>query len=330
MNATRPASRWRQSCSLAMALMLAGCATTQDRDPLEPFNRKVFGFNEAVDAVVVKPVATGFAAVTPSGVQTGIANFINNFKDVWSAVNLLLQGRPGAAAQELLRVGVNSTFGLAGFVDVATSMELDRHNEDLGQTLGTWGVPDGAYIVLPFFGPSNVRDAVALPADQYFTPARSLMEPRDATGMRIIQVISARAQALEASDLLSDVALDKYAFVRDAYIQRRRNMIYNGEPPEDQSLWAPETAPATVLWAMADLTASSRPALDAVLAVPSTGRLSALWQQGARCVTPATLPMGALASNRLVPMQAPTAQLPLVQQPTPDELAGLRADEDVR
>jgi phospholipid-binding lipoprotein MlaA len=329
MNPTRPVWRWRQASCLALtALMLAGCATTQDKDPLEPFNRKVFGFNEALDTAVVKPVATGYAAVTPSGIQAGIANFINNFKDVWSAVNLLLQGRPGAAAQEVLRVGVNSTFGMAGFVDVATSMALDRHNEDLGQTLGVWGVPDGAYLVLPFFGPSNVRDAVALPADQYVTPARTLLEPRDAMGMRLLQITSARAQALEATGLLSDVALDKYAFVRDAYLQRRRNLIYNGEPPEDQALWAPEMAPGAVLWASANWTAQPSSPLNASLTLPGAKHLAAFWQQGELCVAPPMPPLGALASNRLVPMGEPAA--PPVLLPTAEELAGLRAGEDVR
>ncbi|HET6788294.1 MAG TPA: VacJ family lipoprotein, partial [Aquabacterium sp.] len=127
------------SVALGAAMLLQGCATPQNRDPLESFNRKVFGFNEALDGAVVKPAAKGYAAVVPEPVQTGIGNFINNIKDVWSAINLLLQGQGAGAAEEVLRVGINTTLGMAGFVDVATSMQLDRHNEDLGQTLGVWG-----------------------------------------------------------------------------------------------------------------------------------------------------------------------------------------------
>lgn len=308
-------------------VLVMGCATTQNRDPLEPFNRKVFGFNDALDTVLIKPVATGYANITPTPIQTGIANFINNFKDAWSAVNLLLQGRPGEAAEEVLRVGVNSTFGFAGFIDVATSMQLDRHSEDLGQTLAVWGAPDGAYLVLPLFGPSTVRDAIALPVDQYFTPASAFREVRDANGMRVLQVVSGRAQALGATELLNDVALDKYAFVRDAYLQRRRNMIYNGDPPDEQSLWTPEIAPQAVLWT----TPVPIPgALDKVLpGGPAAGQWASMGPNVGRPVASARLPMGVLASVKPVPMGEPEQA---AIEPSAEELAGLglRAGDEAR
>lgn len=325
MNRTPPGRaqrRLRPAIALAAIVMLAGCATPQNRDPLEAFNRKVFGFNEAVDTTIVKPAAQGYNAVTPEPVQTGISNFINNLKDIWSAVNLLLQGRPGTAVQEVLRVGVNSTFGLAGFIDVATGMRLDRQGEDLGQTLAVWGVPDGAYLVLPFFGPSTMRDAVAMPADQYFSASTLFDEPRDANGARVLQILNTRAQLLGAVDLMGDVALDKYAFVRDAYLQRRRNQIYNGEPPEEQTLWTPDVVPTAVVW-HADLAAGGP--LDQVMPVPST--LPVFTHPALPAGSVALVPARPLASTQPVPMGE--VIVPVVS-PTPEELAGLRASDDVR
>lgn len=230
---TARAVRGLSAVALGAALVLQGCATSQNRDPLESFNRKMFRFNEVLDDNILRPVATGYDAITPQPVQTGIDNFVNNIKDVWSAVNLVLQGRPGQAAQTVLRVGLNTTLGVAGFIDIATPMQIDRPNEDLGQTFGVWGAPAGAYMVLPFFGPSTVRDTVALPADQYFSAARLFREPADANAVRVLTVVNKRALVLGASNLLGDVSFDKYAFVRDAFLQRRQNLIYDGEPPEE-------------------------------------------------------------------------------------------------
>jgi phospholipid-binding lipoprotein MlaA len=240
----------RRLATVALVVSLAACATTQNRDPLEPMNRKVFGFNEALDQIVIKPVATGYAAVVPSFVQTGFGNVINNLKDVWSAANLFLQGRPGEGAQEILRVGINTTMGLGGILDIATPMQMERHNEDLGQTLGVWGVPHGAYLVLPVLGPSTVRDAVGLPADLYFSPSVLFHQVPDINVARAVTVIHTRAQLLDATALMSDVALDKYAFVRDAYLQRRRNLIYNGDPPDDDLSLADEPSPPPTREAM--------------------------------------------------------------------------------
>ncbi|MES2090503.1 MAG: VacJ family lipoprotein [Pseudomonadota bacterium] len=214
--------------------LLQGCATRQNPDPLESYNRKIFAFNETLDDAVLKPTATGYKAVTPQPVRTGISNFVGNLRDVWSAINLFLQGRPGEGATQLMRVSVNTTFGLAGFIDIATPMRLERQNEDFGQTLGTWGVKPGAYIVWPLLGPSTARDSVGLPAEVYYFSASTVMSTTaGANAATVVQLINTRAALLDATNLLDDVALDKYSFVRDGFLQRRQNQVYNGEPPED-------------------------------------------------------------------------------------------------
>ncbi len=319
MNKSMNRAPTRIALAALLAVALAGCATTQNKDPLEPLNRKIFGFNEAVDQVLLKPVAQGYAKVTPEPVQTALGNVISNIKGVWSAVNLFLQGRVGEGAEAVLRVGINTTFGLAGVLDVASEMQLDRPNEDLGQTLGVWGMSSGAYMVLPFLGPSTVRDTLALPADNYFSLPSVFREVRDANGARLLTVVHTRAQLLGATSLMSDVALDKYAFVRDAYLQRRQNLIYNGEPPDyDQSLWQPELAPRAVLWQQPD-----------IMGLPLAGRAlptpALMWSAGgARAVAPG-VKVASLGSDLPVLPLAPT-----LSGPTDEELAGLRAEPELR
>jgi len=230
------ALRW--GVSLCMLLLSTACAIDPQalaKDPYEASNRRVFAFNEGLDTNVLKPSAQAYDFVIPKPVQNAVDNFTNNIKDVWSLTNLILQGQGASATYELMRIGINSTLGLAGLVDVATDLRLDRHNEDLGQTLAVWGVPNGAYLVVPVFGPSTVRDAAALPFDQYVMPTSLFHEARDINAMRAVQVLNTRSKFLAAGDLLDDAALDKYAFMRDAYLQRRRNLIYNGEPPEEDA-----------------------------------------------------------------------------------------------
>ncbi len=237
---------------------LQGCATRQNPDPLEPWNRKVFAFNESLDANVLKPVAEGYKAVTPEPVRTGVTNFVGNLKDMWSTVNLFLQGRFKDGTLGVIRVTVNTTFGLAGLIDIATPMQLYKSNEDFGQTLGVWGVKPGAYIVWPALGSSTLRDSVGLPGDMYFSMSTLATYPREENLLRALQIVNLRANYLSASNLVDDVALDKYAFVRDAYLQRRQNLIYEGDPPEEdepeepapdggaQGEAAPAVAPAAV------------------------------------------------------------------------------------
>ncbi|MBH1986689.1 MAG: VacJ family lipoprotein [Burkholderiales bacterium] len=229
---------WRLSAiagSLALVAGLQGCATPQNRDPMESWNRQVFAFNDSLDAKVLRPVAEGYVEVTPEPVRTGVRNFFNNLRDVWSTVNLFLQGRFGDGAQGIMRVSVNTTLGLAGLIDIATPMRLDRPNEDLGQTLGVWGVGPGAYIVWPLLGPSTLRDSVGIPADMSFSGSMFASSTRDTILTTGLSVVSLRASLLGASNLVDDVALDKYAFTRDAYLQRRQNLIYEGDPPEEDA-----------------------------------------------------------------------------------------------
>jgi phospholipid-binding lipoprotein MlaA len=233
--------------AMSAVTLLAGCATRQNPDPLEPMNRKVFSFNEALDDAVLKPVATGYKSVTPQPVRTGITNFMGNLRDIWSAINLFLQGHPGDGATQIMRVSVNSTFGLAGFIDIATPMRLERQSEDFGQTLGVWGVKSGAYIVWPFLGPSTMRDSLSIPGDLYFSASTLFSSTPDIYAVSAFQLVHARSNLLDATNLLGDIALDKYAFVRDAYLQRRQNLIYNGEPPEDdqEDVDAPGAGPTS-------------------------------------------------------------------------------------
>ncbi|WP_286746087.1 MlaA family lipoprotein [Aquabacterium sp. UBA2148] len=218
--------------ALVCASLLQGCATRQQPDPFENLNREVFAFNETVDENVLQPVARGYVNVTPEPVRIGVRNFFNNLRDVWSTVNLFLQGRFGEGATAIMRVSMNTTFGLAGLIDIATPMRLERPNEDLGQTLGVWGMGPGAYIVWPFLGPSTARDSFDIPPTFAFGGTMLADGWKAELAITGVNLISLRADLLAAGDLVNDIALDKYAFIRDAYLQRRQNLIHNGEPPD--------------------------------------------------------------------------------------------------
>jgi len=218
---------------MALAIALTGCASTNPQDPLEGFNRAMFSFNDTLDKAALKPAAEAYQAVLPSFVQTGIGNFFGNLGDVWSAVNNFLQGKIEAGALDLVRVTANTTLGVLGLFDIASDSGVPKHEEDFGQTLGSWGVPSGPYIVLPFFGASTVRDTVALPVDLkgniwgYKEPVRWRN-----TGT-VVRLVDRRASLLDASNLMEDAALDRYQFIRDAFMQRRLNNVYDGDPPAD-------------------------------------------------------------------------------------------------
>lgn len=239
--------------ALLLATALAGCATAPGSlaaDPLEPWNRKVHAFNEAVDEAVLAPVARTYVEVVPQPARTGVSNFFANFGDAWSAINNLLQAKPGAALRDTMRVGINSLFGVFGLFDVATEAGLDRGNEDFGQTLGRWGLGPGPYIVWPLLGPSNFRESLALPLDRGWSAASAFGDDGTRYGLTALSVVSTRASLLGATRMLDDIALDKYQFVRDAYLQRRRNLVYDGEPPDeeepDDDLPPPAALPAAV------------------------------------------------------------------------------------
>jgi phospholipid-binding lipoprotein MlaA len=219
----------------AAAVLLAGAAMAQAqnaKDPLEGWNRAVFGFNEGLDAAVLKPVATGYKAVVPELVRSGISNVFGNFGDGWSAINQLLQGKPVAAAQMTMRVATNTLFGIGGLFDVAGDLGIERQQEDFGQTLGRWGLPAGPYMVWPLLGPSSARDTAAMPLDLQWRPAALSQDSATRVGLSTLQLIDVRAGLLSASRLVDDIALDKYVFIRDGYLARRRSLVYDGEPPE--------------------------------------------------------------------------------------------------
>jgi phospholipid-binding lipoprotein MlaA len=213
-----------------------GYATAADADPSDPwerYNRDMYAFNEALDRSFFKPLARGYNAITPDPVNRGITNFFNNLEDVRSALNNLLQFKIGRAFSDLGRVAVNSTAGLLGVMDVASNMNLPRYDEDFGQTLGVWGLDPGPYLVLPFFGPSSARDGVGVVVDWYTYPVILIDDPWIRWGLLGLDVIDTRADLLYASRVLEEAALDPYAFVRDAYLQRRRDLVYDGNPPEE-------------------------------------------------------------------------------------------------
>lgn len=222
-------------CAIAMATVVTGCASTNPQDPLEGFNRAMFDFNDTVDKAALKPAAQAYQTVTPSFVQTGIGNFFGNLGDVWTAVNNFLQGKFEDGALDVVRVTANSTLGILGLFDIASDSGVPKHKEDFGQTLARWGVPSGPFVVLPFFGPSTVRDSVALPADLYGNPWNHKDPVRWRNVGTVVRVIDERAALLDASNLLEDAALDRYQFVRDAYMQRRVSQIYDGNPPPTEN-----------------------------------------------------------------------------------------------
>jgi len=227
-------------------LLLAGCASgpgANPRDPLEPMNRDVYRFNDAVDSMFLKPVATAYNNAIPRPVRTGVNNFFNNLSDVWSLANNVLQGKPKDAAETFFRVSFNTLMGLGGVLDVASEMGLEPHREDFGQTLGRWGVPTGPYIVLPILGPSTLRDTASLRADTLGSPVYNVDHIRTRNGLLLLDAVDTRAGLVRAGKVLDEAALDKYSFSRDVYLQKRRNDVYDGSPPEEEESPEP-VAPA--------------------------------------------------------------------------------------
>lgn len=214
--------------------LLGGCATSGNaKDPIEGFNRAVFAFNEGLDKAIVRPVAVGYDKVMPSPVRTGVSNFFGNIADLVIALNNLLQGKVPAAASDAGRFMVNTTVGILGVFDVASNIGLEKHDEDFGQTFGRWGAGPGAYVVVPFFGPRDVRDTAGLVLDVYSDPVANVKHVPTRNTLLAVRIISDRADLLPADKVIEEAALDKYSYVRDAYLQRRRSQVYDGNPPRE-------------------------------------------------------------------------------------------------
>ncbi len=211
-----------------LCLVLAGCATgpnANPRDPWEPFNRQVTEFNDAVDGAVLKPVATVYRDITPDPVRTGVSNFFENLRDGWSFINAALQLRPREAVENFMRFNVNTFFGLAGVLDIASEMGIERTRLDFGQTLGRWGIPSGPYLVLPIFGPSSVRDAAGFTIEARGDFVQGLSDVALRNSLYALRAVETRANLLRATTMLDGAALDKYSFTRDVYLQRRESQI---------------------------------------------------------------------------------------------------------
>ncbi|MDI3324432.1 VacJ family lipoprotein [Pontibacterium granulatum] len=201
-------------------------AQESEIDPWEGFNRTVFEFNDGLDKYALKPITQGYKAVTPDPVEKGVTNFFGNISDIGSFFNNLLQGKIESAGEDIARVAFNTTFGFAGVLDVATAAGIEKHDEDFGQTLGYWGVESGPYLVLPFFGPSNVRDTGGLVVDVATSPISNIEDDSARYAVTALQVIDTRAQLLEAEKLVTG---DRYSFIRDAYLQSREFKVNDGQ-----------------------------------------------------------------------------------------------------
>ena len=276
----------------ALALVvLAGCATVPasgsgdaaaPTDPWEAWNRKVFAFNEVVDENLLVPVARAYRDVVPELVRKGVGNVLGNIYDVWSTANHLLQGKAQVGLEMGMRVLTNTVFGLGGLLDPASEMGLARRSEDFGQTLGVWGVGNGPFIVLPLLGPSTLRDTTGLVVDRQVAPSTLPHGDAASYGVTALEVVHTRATLLQTTKLLDEVSLDKYAFIRDAYLSRRRDLVYDGAPPMeafDDEDWSDEDA-----------------------AKPAPAATPASTQKPARPASPASAPEPALPAS---PASAP-------------------------
>ena len=218
--------------------LLAGLTTTSlvwadanPRDPYEGFNRNMFAVHESIDKAVAKPLAKGYDAAVPLPAKASVGNFFGNVGDLWNGANNALQGKGSDAGSDLARLLINSTLGIFGLFDVASEMGFEKHEEDLGQTLAVWGVRDGGYVFLPILGPRTLRDTAGWIVDTHADPVGHVYPITARNSLRGLRIVDLRAGLLPADKVVEEAALDKYAYIRDAYLQRRRNQIFDGMPP---------------------------------------------------------------------------------------------------
>lgn len=229
----------RLLCVCLAAAVFGGCASTgtNPADPWESANRKIFAVNDALDTYALRPVAKGYQNAVPLPARTQVSNFFGNLEDLWIGTNNLLQGKGRAGLSDFGRFALNSTVGMLGFFDVASEIGLEKHEEDFGQTLAVWGVSDGPYVMLPLFGPSTLRDAAGRVPDTFADAVRYVPQIPVRNSLTGTRAINARSQLLGADDALGQASLDKYSFLRDFFLKRRRSQIYDGHPPRDDDFY---------------------------------------------------------------------------------------------
>jgi len=215
----------------SLALAGLGVAAENPHDPYENFNRTMYTVNKTLDTYVTRPVAQAYDASVPLPAKAGVGNFFGNLGEAWVGANSLMQGKPGDAGDSLARMLVNSTVGIFGLFDVASELGFERYNEDFGQTMAVWGVGNGPYVFLPVVGPRTSRDLLGWAVDTYVDPVSTIHPESVRIGTSVLRFVDVRAGLLPADKVVEEAALDKYAYVRDAYLQRRRNLIYDGRPP---------------------------------------------------------------------------------------------------
>jgi phospholipid-binding lipoprotein MlaA len=298
------------SFALLFAL-LGGCATAPNpRDPFEPLNRGIYQFNEGVDKAILKPVAQAYRAVLPQFLRASVSNFFSNINDVVVMLNNLLQGKFTAAYSDFGRIAINTTLGLGGLFDVASEAGVEKHEEDFGQTLGYWGIGDGPFIMLPLFGPSNVRDSVGRFVD-YKTDLITYVDPNHTRNILWgTRLVNRRAELLDASTVLQTAALDPYEFIRDAYLQRRRNLIYDGAPPPDREFMDPppepkKPAPQATFPSSTDPIGADSILISAGTRAPAQSADAAESKPSATSLASVTTPTA--GANRPTPQQKPPA-----------------------
>ena len=232
-------SLWHRLCAALSLIVLlsSGCATTSGvrnpQDPFEPYNRAMFEFNDALDTMILEPLARGYEFAIPEIVREGVTNFFENLLDVGNAINNLLQGKPEDAASDLGRLMWNTSVGLLGLIDVASKLGFEKHEEDFGQTLGVWGVGPGPFFMLPLLGPSTVRDAPSLIVDLLMSPLFYYEDETVRWTLRGLEIIDIRAGLFKTEEVVDEVAYDRYQFIRDAFLQRREYLVRDGEVPDE-------------------------------------------------------------------------------------------------